>query len=275
MKYDYLVVGAGLYGSVFARQKAEQGARVLIIDRRDHVAGNAYTETIKGIDVHRYGAHIFHTSDSEVWNYVNRFAAFNDYTNSPVARWHGERYSLPFNMNTFHEMWGVTTPEQAMEIIEEQRRASGITEPRNLEEQAILLVGTDIYEKLIKGYTTKQWGRSCSDLPAFIIRRLPVRFTYDNNYFDDTYQGIPLGGYTAMVENILDHEKITLQLGEDYLDNREEWRKKARTVVWTGQLDAWFDYRLGALEYRSLRFETELLNNEFLVIIQLFLHYVQ
>ena len=260
MEYDYLVVGSGLYGSVFARQKAEQGARVLIIEKRNHIAGNAFTEKINGIDVHRYGAHIFHTSNREVWDYVNRFAEFNRFTNSPVARWHDEVYSLPFSMYTFNKLWGVTKPEHAKEIIEEQRRAAGVEEPRNLEEQAIFLVGTDVYEKLIKGYTEKQWGRSCRELPAFIIRRLPVRYTYDNNYFNDIYQGIPTEGYTAMVANILDHGNISLQLGEDYLLNRDKWRQKAGTVVWTGQLDAWFDYRLGNLEYRSLRFETEVLN---------------
>ncbi len=257
-QYDYLVVGAGLYGAVFAREAADAGKSVLVIDRRDHIAGNVYTKTVEGIHVHHYGAHIFHTNDRKVWNYVNRFAEFNRFTNSPVANYRGELYSLPFNMYTFNKMWGVTTPEQAAAKIEEQRKAAGITEPRNLEEQAISLVGTDIYEKLVKGYTQKQWGRACTELPAFIIRRLPVRLTFDNNYFNALYQGIPMGGYTRMVANML--SGIEVRLGVDYLENKKEWDALAKKVVYTGAVDAYFDYRLGALEYRSVRFEEELLD---------------
>lgn len=256
--YDYLIVGAGLYGAVFAREAADAGKSVLVIDKRPNVAGNVYTEEIGNIHVHKYGAHIFHTNNKAVWDYVNRFAVFNRYTNSPVANFKGELYSLPFNMYTFNRMWGVVTPEEAAAKIEEQRRAAGITEPKNLEEQAISLVGTDIYEKLVKGYTEKQWGRDCRDLPAFIIRRLPVRFTFDNNYFNALYQGIPVGGYTRMVENMLDG--IEVRLGVDYLEHRSELDAMADRVVYTGQVDAFFDYRLGALEYRSVRFETEVLN---------------
>ncbi len=258
--YDYLIVGAGLYGSVFARQAAEKGKRVLVIDRRPHAAGNVYTERTEGINVHVYGAHIFHTNDEEVWLYAGRFARFNRFTNSPVANYRGELYSLPFNMYTFNKMWGVTTPAQAAEVIERQRREAGIEEPKNLEEQAISLVGTDIYEKLIKGYTQKQWGRECRDLPAFIIKRLPVRLTFDNNYFNALYQGIPIGGYTAMVERMLDHPGIELRLGEDYLKDREGWDALAERTVFTGPVDEFFGYRLGALEYRSVRFETEKLD---------------
>ncbi|MBO4389996.1 MAG: UDP-galactopyranose mutase [Lachnospiraceae bacterium] len=256
--YDYLIVGSGLYGAVFAREAADRGKKVLVIDRRDHIAGNVYTKNVEGIHVHEYGAHIFHTNLKQVWDYVNRFAQFNRFTNSPVANYRGELYSLPFNMYTFNRMWGVVTPEEASAKIEEQRRAAGITEPKNLEEQAISLVGTDIYEKLIKGYTKKQWGRPCSELPAFIIRRLPVRLTFDNNYFNALYQGIPVGGYTKMVERMLDG--IEVRLGVDYLEQKAELDALAHRVVYTGAIDAYFDYALGELEYRSVRFETELLD---------------
>ncbi len=258
MKYDYLIVGAGLYGAVFAREAENAGKKVLVIDRRGHVAGNVYTEEIEGINVHRYGAHIFHTNDKEVWQYVNQFAEFNRFTNSPVANYRGELYSLPFNMYTFNKMWGVVTPEEAAEKIEEQRRAAGILEPKNLEEQAISLVGTDIYETLIKGYTEKQWGRPCRELPAFIIKRLPVRLTFDNNYFNALYQGIPRGGYTKMVSNML--EGIEVRLGVDYLEEKEELDALADRIVYTGAIDAYFGYKLGVLEYRSVRFETEVLD---------------
>lgn len=260
MKYDYLIVGAGLFGAVFARQAADAGKRVLVIDKRDHIGGNVYTEEIAGIQVHKYGAHVFHTNDKNVWQYVSRFAEFNRYTNSPVANYRGQLYSLPFNMYTFHQMWGVTTPAEAKEKILQQRKAAGIGEPANLEEQAISLVGTDIYEKLVKGYTQKQWGRPCRELPAFIIRRLPVRFTFDNNYFDARYQGIPIGGYTAMVEKLL--RDIPVQLKEDYLENKDRWDALARKVVYTGPIDRYFGYCYGKLEYRSVRFETEILNTE-------------
>ncbi len=256
-KYDYLVVGTGLYGAVFARQAADAGKSVLVIDRRDHIAGNVYTKTVEGIHVHRYGAHIFHTNNPQVWSYVNRFAEFNRFTNAPVANYHGELYSLPFNMYTFNKMWGVVTPQEAAAKIAEQKAAAGITQPQNLEEQAISLVGTDIYEKLIKGYTQKQWGRPCTELPAFIIRRLPVRLTFDNNYFNALYQGIPMGGYTKMVSNIL--AGIEVRLGVDYLQDKTALDALAERIVYTGPIDAYFDYRLGALEYRSVRFETELL----------------
>ncbi len=260
--YEYLIVGAGLYGAVFAREAAAAEKNVLVIDRRDHIAGNIYTEKVEGIDVHRYGAHIFHTNNEEVWEYVNRFTRMNRYTNSPIANYKGEIYNLPFNMNTFNKMWGVITPQEAAQRIEEQRQEAGITEPRNLEEQAISLVGTDIYEKLIKGYTQKQWGRPCSELPAFIIRRLPVRLTYDNNYFNALYQGIPVEGYTAMVEKMLDHENITVQLGEDFLKDRKKWEAKADRIVYTGPIDEYFGYRLGTLQYRSVRFETQTLDTD-------------
>ena len=253
-KYDYLIVGAGLFGAVFAREAMDRGRSVLVVDRRSHIAGNAYTENQGGILVHRYGAHIFHTSDPEVWHYVNRFAAFNRFTNTPVAVFRGEVYSLPFNMFTFNKMWGVATPAEAAAVIEEQRKEIA-GEPRNLEEQAVSLVGRDIFEKLIRGYTEKQWGRPCAELPPFIIRRLPVRFTYDSNYFDSLYQGIPVRGYTAMVERML--EGADVRLGTDYLEHREELGALARRVVYTGPLDAYFGYRLGRLEYRSLRFEDE------------------
>lgn len=258
MKYDYLIVGSGLYGAVFAREMTDAGKKVLVIDRRDHIAGNVYTEEIEGINVHKYGAHIFHTNDKEVWQYVNRFAEFNRFTNSPVANYRGELYSLPFNMYTFNKMWGVVTPEEAAAKIEEQRRAAGITEPKNLEEQAISLVGTDIYEKLIKGYTEKQWGRPCKELPAFIIKRLPVRLTFDNNYFNALYQGIPDGGYTRMAANML--EGIEVRLGVDYLENKAELDGLSDRIVYTGAIDAYFGYKLGVLEYRSVRFETEVLD---------------
>lgn len=256
--YDYLIIGAGLFGSVFAQQAKAAGKSVLVIDKRPHIGGNVYTEKVEGIDVHRYGAHIFHTNNKVVWDYVNRFATFNRFTNSPVANYKGELYSLPFNMYTFNKMWGVVTPDEAAARIAEQRAAAGITEPRNLEEQAISLVGTDIYEKLVKGYTQKQWGRPCDQLPSFIIKRLPVRLTFDNNYFNALYQGIPVGGYTRLVENLL--EGIEVRLGVDYLAHRDELDALAERVVYTGPIDAYFGYRLGALEYRSVRFETELLD---------------
>lgn len=258
MQYDYLVVGAGLFGAVFARQATDDGKKVLVVDKRNHIAGNVYTEKIEGIHVHKYGAHIFHTNNKTVWDYVNRFAEFNRFTNAPVANYKGELYSLPFNMYTFNRMWGVVTPEEAAAKIEEQKKESGITEPRNLEEQAISLVGRDIFEKLVKGYTEKQWGRDCKDLPAFIIKRLPVRYTFDNNYFNALYQGIPVGGYTKMVENMLDG--IEVRPNTDYILHKEELNGLAEKVVYTGPIDAFFDYRLGALEYRSVRFETELLD---------------
>lgn len=258
MHYDYLVVGAGLFGAAFARQAIDAGKTVMVIDRRDHIGGNVYTEEVEGITVHKYGAHIFHTNDKQIWNYVNRFAEFNRYINSPVANFHGELYSLPFNMYTFYQMWGVTTPQQAQERIEAQRIAADITEPKNLEEKAISLVGTDIYEKLVKGYTEKQWGRPCTELPAFIIQRLPVRLTFDNNYFNARYQGIPIGGYTKMVENML--SGIQVRLNEDYLENKASWDALADKVIYTGSIDSYFDYCLGALSYRSVRFETEVLD---------------
>ena len=260
MQYDYLIVGAGLFGAVFARQAMDRGCSVLVVDKRGHIGGNVYTEEVEHIHVHRYGAHIFHTNDDAIWAYANRFAAFNRFTNSPVANYKGELYSLPFNMYTFNKMWGVVTPRQAMEEISRQRQAAGITEPKNLEEQAISLVGTDLYEKLVKGYTEKQWGRDCKDLPAFIIRRLPVRFTFDNNYLDAKYQGIPVGGYTRMVENMLSGAQI--RLNTDYLQHKQALDALAKKVVYTGPIDAYFGFRLGALEYRSVRFETETLDTD-------------
>ncbi len=257
-QYDYLVVGAGLYGAVFAHEAKKRGKSVLVVDKRPNIAGNVYTEEIAGINVHKYGAHIFHTNDKALWEYVNQFAEFNRYTNSPVANYHGELYSLPFNMYTFNRMWGVVTPEEAAAKIEEQRQAAGIAQPRNLEEQAISLVGTDIYEKLIKGYTEKQWGRPCHELPSFIIRRLPVRLTFDNNYFNARYQGIPMGGYTRMVANMLDGIPVRLQV--DYLAHKGELDQLAGQVIYTGPVDAYFGYTLGNLEYRSIRFETEVLD---------------
>ena len=260
MQYDYLIVGAGLFGSVFAYEAKRVGKKVLVIDKRSHVGGNAYTEEMEGIQVHRYGAHIFHTSDERVWNYMNRFAVFNRYTNSPVARYRDELYNLPFNMNTFHAIWGVKTPREAKERIQEQIREAGITVPSNLEEQAISLVGRDIYEKLVKGYTEKQWGKRASELPAFIIKRLPVRFVYDNNYFNDRYQGIPVGGYTKIIEKMLDGIEVWLNV--DYLEEREKLSAMADKIVYTGMIDAYYDYCFGILEYRSLRFETEILDME-------------
>ena len=255
--YDYLVVGSGLFGSVFARQATDAGKKVLVIDKRPNIAGNVYTEKVEGINFHKYGAHIFHTNNTQVWEYVNRFATFNRFTNSPVANYKGELYSMPFNMYTFNKMWGVVTPEEAAAKIEEQKKE--ITgEPQNLEEQAISLVGRDIYEKLVKGYTEKQWGRDCKDLPAFIIKRLPVRLTFDNNYFNALYQGIPIGGYTKLVENLL--EGIEVRLNEDYLVDKEKWNNLAGKIVYTGAIDAYFDYSLGNLEYRSVRFENEILD---------------
>ena len=260
MKYDYLIVGAGLFGATFAQKAQEAGKTVLVIDKRPHVGGNIYTEDVEGIQVHKYGAHIFHTNDHRVWEYVNRFATFNRYTNSPMANYHGELYSLPFNMLTFNKMWGVITPDEAKAKIEEQKWESGITEPKNLEEQAISLVGTDIYEKLVKGYTEKQWGRPCTELPAFIIKRLPVRFTYDNNYFNALYQGIPTEGYTAMVERML--EGVEVRLGVDFFEHREELEALAEKIVYTGAIDAYFNYCYGPLCYRSIRFESEVLNTD-------------
>lgn len=269
MRYHFLIVGAGLYGSVFAHEMHRQGRRVLLIDRRKHIAGNIYTEDVEGIQVHRYGAHIFHTSDKKIWDYVNKFAEFNQYINAPVARYREELYNLPFNMNTFNKMWGVVTPDEAKAKIAEQIADLHITEPRNLEEQALSLVGRDVYEKLVKGYTEKQWGRACSELPAFIIKRLPLRFTYDNNYFNDRYQGIPIGGYTAMVERML--QDIEVRTGVSYREFAVEQERDGRVtvtdhegnsyekVVYTGMLDEYFDFALGHLEYRSLRFETETL----------------
>lgn len=256
--YDYLVVGAGLYGAVFAHEAKKHGKSVIVIDKRPNIAGNVYTEDVEKIHVHKYGAHIFHTNNRKVWDYVNQFVEFNRFTNSPVANYHGELYSLPFNMYTFNKMWGVVTPEEALAKIEEQKKNAGITDPQNLEEQAISLVGTDIYEKLVKGYTEKQWGRPCSELPSFIIKRLPVRLTFDNNYFNALYQGIPIGGYTKMVANML--EGIEVKLGVDYLSEKETYDKMADRVIYTGAIDAYFGFKLGALEYRSVRFETELLD---------------
>lgn len=257
MKYDYLVVGAGLYGAVFAQQMRKQGKKVLVIDKRDHIAGNVYTQRIEGINFHKYGAHIFHTNNEKVWRYVNQFATFNRFTNAPLANYKGELYSLPFNMHTFNKLWGVVTPEEARAKIEEQRKEI-VGEPRNLEEQAISLVGRDVYEKLIKGYTEKQWGRDCKELPAFIIKRLPVRFVFDNNYFNALYQGIPIGGYTRMVEKIL--EGVEVKLGRDYLEAREYYNSLTKRILFTGTIDAFFDYSLGNLEYRFVRFESELLD---------------
>lgn len=258
MKYDYLVIGSGLYGAIFAHEAKKAGKSVLVIDKRPNIAGNIYTEEMEGIQVHKYGAHIFHTNLKKVWDYVNQFAEFNRFTNSPVANYNGELYSLPFNMYTFNKMWGVVTPEEAAAKIEEQRKAAGITEPKNLEEQAISLVGRDIYEKLIKGYTEKQWGRPCTELPSFIIKRLPVRLTFDNNYFNALYQGIPIGGYTGLVANMLDG--IEVRLNTDYLADKAAFDAMADKVVYTGAIDAYFGYRLGTLEYRSVRFETEVLD---------------
>lgn len=258
--YDYLIVGAGLFGAIFAHEAKKAGKKVLVIDKRNHVAGNIYTKEIEGIQVHQYGAHIFHTSNKEVWDYIQQFAEFNRYTNAPVARYKDELYNLPFNMNTFNKMWGVRTPQEAKDKISEQIREAQIAEPQNLEEQAISLVGRDIYEKLVKGYTEKQWGRDCKDLPPFIIKRLPVRFTFDNNYFNALFQGIPIGGYTKLIENML--EGIEIRLNTDYLTNKAELDSISEKIIYTGPIDAYFDYCLGALEYRSVRFENELLDIE-------------
>lgn len=258
-QYDVLCVGAGLFSAVIAREAARKGLRVLVLEKRNHVAGNIYTENVEGIDVHRYGAHIFHTSDKKVWDYVGQFAEFNNFVNSPIANYKGEIYNLPFNMNTFAQMFHIATPQQAKDVLSRERGEITGT-PRNLEEQAIQLVGRTVYTKLVKGYTEKQWGRSCTELPSFIIRRLPVRFTYDNNYFNDRYQGIPVQGYTALVERML--EAADVKLGVNYLEDREKWSSMARTIVYTGPIDEYFDYSLGKLEYRSLRFETELLDME-------------
>lgn len=255
--YDYLIVGAGLTGAIFAHEATKRGKKCLVIDKRDHVAGNIYTEDVRGIHVHKYGAHIFHTSDERVWNYVNQFAEFNNYINCPVANFHGEMYNLPFNMNTFSKMWGVKTPDEARAKIAEQVAAENITEPANLEEQALSLVGRDIFEKLVKEYTEKQWGRDCKELPAFIIKRLPVRFIYDNNYFNDRWQGIPMGGYTKMIERML--EGVEVRTGIAYKDLVAAEGKVAERVIYCGPIDEYFDYQLGTLEYRSLRFETELI----------------
>ncbi|WP_456082283.1 UDP-galactopyranose mutase [Leptotrichia sp.] len=260
MKYDYLVVGAGPFGATFAYEANKRGKKVLVIDKRDHVGGNMYCENIEGINVHKYGAHIFHTSNKKVWDYVNQFCTFNNYINSPIANYKGEIYNLPFNMNTFNKLWGVVTPAEAKAKIDEQIKESGITEPKNLEEQAISLVGKDIYEKLIKGYTEKQWGRSTTELPAFIIKRLPVRYTYDNNYFNDKYQGIPEGGYNVIFDKLL--EGIDVELNVDFFEKKEELLAKADKVVFTGMIDQYFDYKFGVLEYRSLRFEHETLDEE-------------
>ncbi|HEV1757492.1 TPA: UDP-galactopyranose mutase [Streptococcus pneumoniae] len=260
--YDYLIVGAGLFGAVFAHEAALKGKKVKVIEKRNHIAGNIYTREEEGIQVHQYGAHIFHTSDKEIWEYVNQFAEFNRYTNSPVANYKGEIYNLPFNMNTFNKLWGVVTPAEAQVKIEEQRAILNGKTPENLEEQAISLVGTDIYEKLIKDYTEKQWGKPTTELPAFIIRRLPVRLTYDNNYFNDTYQGIPIGGYTQIVEKMLDHENIDVETNVDFFVNKEQYLKDFPKIVFTGMIDEFFNYKLGELEYRSLRFENETLDME-------------
>jgi len=262
MKYDYLIVGAGLFGSTFAYEAAKRGKKVKVIDKRNHIAGNVYTHEMEGIQVHKYGAHIFHTNNKEIWNYVNQFAEFNHFINSPIANYKGEIYNLPFNMNTFNKLWGVVTPEEAKAKIEEQKKAAQIDNPRNLEEQAISLVGIDIYEKLIKGYTEKQWGRKATELPTFIIKRIPVRFTYDNNYFDDKYQGIPIGGYTQIVEKMLSSDLIDVELEQDFFDHKNKYLKQYPRIIFTGMIDQFFDYEFGPLEYRSLRFETEILDLE-------------
>ena len=260
MQYDYLIVGAGLYGAVFVQQAIAHGKSVLVIDKRNHIGGNVFTENIEGINVHKYGAHIFHTNSKEVWEYITRFADFNRYTNSPIANYNGELYSLPFNMYTYNKMWGVVTPQEAKAKIDEQRTSANITEPKNLEEQAISLVGTDIYEKLIKGYTEKQWGRPCTELPPFIIKRLPVRLTFDNNYFNALFQGIPIGGYTEMISKMLNGAEI--RTGVDYLENKSELYSLAETIVFTGSIDSYFNYCYGELQYRSVRFETEILDTD-------------
>lgn len=258
--YDWLIVGAGLYGATFAQKMTEAGKKCLVIDKRDHIAGNIYTEEVEGINVHRYGAHIFHTSDKEVWEYINRFCEFNNYINSPVANYNGKLYNLPFNMHTFYQMWGVTTPDAAQAMIDKQKKESGITEPKNLEEQAISLVGRDIYETLVKSYTEKQWGRPCTELPSFIIKRLPVRMRFDNNYFNDRYQGIPIGGYTKVIEKMLDG--CDIRLGVDYFENKAELDAIADRVLFTGCIDEYYGYCFGELEYRTVRFETEVLDEQ-------------
>jgi UDP-galactopyranose mutase len=258
--YDYLIVGAGLFGSVFAHEASKKGKKCLVIDKRSHIGGNIYTEKIEDISIHKYGAHIFHTNNKEIWEYVNSFTEFNRYTNSPVANFNGEIYNLPFNMNTFNKLWGVITPNEAKEKIEEQRKKIGEKEPRNLEEQAISLVGTDIYEKLIKGYTEKQWGRAATELPAFIIKRLPVRFTYDNNYFNDKFQGIPIGGYNSIIEKMLENSDVELNV--DYFENKEVFNSRAKKIVFTGMIDQFYNYQFGVLEYRSLKFENQILNTD-------------
>ena len=260
MKYNYLIVGSGLFGSIFAYEANKRGKKCLIIDKREHIGGNIYTEKIEGINVHKYGAHIFHTSNKEIWNYINQFAEFNRYTNSPIARYKDELYNMPFNMNTFNKLWGVVTPTEAKKKIEEEKREAGIVEPKNLEEQAISLVGRTIYEKLVKGYTEKQWGQKATELPSFIIKRLPVRFIYDNNYFNDIYQGIPIGGYTSIIEKML--KGIDIKLNCDFFDNREELENIAEKIVFTGPIDKFYNYKYGELEYRSLRFETDILDEE-------------
>lgn len=258
--YDYLIVGAGLFGSIFAYEATKKGKKCLVIDKRSHIAGNIYTEEIEGINVHKYGAHIFHTSNEKVWNYIQQFAKFNRYTNSPIAVYKNELYNMPFNMNTFNKLWGVITPSQAKAKIDEQVKEAGITTPMNLEEQAISMVGKDIYEKLIKGYTGKQWGKPCTELPSFIIKRLPVRFTYDNNYFNDIYQGIPIGGYTQIIKKML--ENVDVKLNCDFFEQRDELEEIADRIIFTGMIDQYYDYCYGTLEYRSLKFETEVLNEE-------------
>lgn len=265
MKYDYLIVGSGLFGATFAWRARQAGKTCLVIDKRNHIAGNIYCENVEGINVHRYGAHIFHTNSEKIWRFVNSLVPFNRYTNSPVASYKGKLYNLPFNMNTFYQMWGVHTPAEALAKLEEQcaearqmLEKQGVKEPRNLEEQALLLIGRDIYESLIKGYTEKQWGRPCTELPAFIIRRLPVRLVFDNNYFNDSFQGIPIGGYNQLIEKLL--ENCDVRLGVDYFDNREEWNSKATKIVYTGEIDRFYDYRFGHLEWRTVRFENEILN---------------
>ena len=255
-EYDYLVVGAGLFGSVFAYEANKRGKKVLVIDKRGHIAGNIYTKEVAGINVHEYGAHIFHTSNKEIWQYIQQFAEFNRYTNSPIAIYKDEVYNMPFNMNTFSRLWNIKTPKEAQEIIEKQRREAGISKPENLEEQAISLVGKDIYEKLVKGYTQKQWGRKCTDLPSFIIKRLPVRFTYDNNYFNDLYQGIPIGGYTKIVKKML--KGIEVRLNCDFFENRNELENLAKKIVFTGKIDEFYNYKLGKLEYRTVHFEEKI-----------------
>ena len=260
MKYDYLIVGSGLFGAIFANEANKKGKKCLVIDKRNHIGGNIYTENIEGINVHKYGAHIFHTSNKEVWEYINKFAEFNRYTNSPVARYKDELYNMPFNMNTFNKLWGVITPAEAKAKIEEEKNEAGIVEPKNLEEQAISLVGKTIYEKLVKGYTEKQWGKRATDLPSFIIKRLPVRFIYDNNYFNNIYQGIPIGGYTQIIEKMLDG--IEVKLNYDFFEYREELENIAEKIIFTGQIDKYYNYQFGELEYRSLRFETEILDEE-------------